>query len=425
MNALLLAGLMFSPYVQPAPVEMDCVSNVVVKVDASQSVTVACGEDAAKWVESHLRKWYGKDAPKVAQGAYAPIAMKGDEAYELDAAPGGITIRAPKAAGVRYALFTLRQLAMPARGTVTVQGWIMPEIHIKDAPALAFRGMHLSWIKEYDAVEMERLIRMAAYCKFNRVVLENWGSFRSKKYPWWGFEDGGMDPKTLARLVAVAREEGVELIPQVQIFGHASLCRSTSAKHAILDAHPEYAPLFEPDAGWNWCLTNPNARRIIIDLIEITGLVVIALIATDLAEALILPGLVVGVAEIMAVSELWLTKENLQQKHAEKKLDIEVMKTAPPIIGIMLAAYGIFLTGFSGGLIAALGLLVYFLGKNVDVPFAKIENAAGYAWALWVIAFLIFMIVPSQWFLAVMLAAVGIMLKVMAKMSLVGTMRGG
>ncbi|HJK71362.1 MAG TPA: DUF2105 family protein, partial [Methanocorpusculum sp.] len=67
---------------------------------------------------------------------------------------------------------------------------------------------------------------------------------------------------------------------------------------------------------------------------------------------------------------------------------------------------------------------VYFLGKNVDVPFAKIENAAGYAWALWVIAFLIFMLIPSQWFLAVMLAAVGIMLKVMAKMSLVGTMRG-
>ena len=165
-------------------------------------------------------------------------------------------------------------------------------------------------------------------------------------------------------------------------------------------------------------------KMIIIDLIEITGLVVIALIATDLAEALILPGLVVGVAEIMAVSELWLAKENLQRKHAAKKLDIEVMKTAPPIIGIMLAAYGIFLTGFSGGLIAALGLLVYFLGKNVDVPFAKIENAAGYAWALWVIAFLIFMIVPSQWFLAVMLAAVGIMLKVMAKMSLVGTMRG-
>lgn len=165
-------------------------------------------------------------------------------------------------------------------------------------------------------------------------------------------------------------------------------------------------------------------KLIIIDLIEITGLVVIALIATDLAEALILPGLVVGVAEIMAVSELWLAKENLQQKKSARKLDIEVLKTAPPIIGILLAAYGIFLTGFTGGLIAALGLMIFFLGKNMGEKFAAVENAAGYAWVLWILAFFIFMLIPSQWFLAVMMAAVGIMLKVMAKMSLVGTMRG-
>ncbi|MDR3101771.1 MAG: EhaG family protein [Methanocalculaceae archaeon] len=165
-------------------------------------------------------------------------------------------------------------------------------------------------------------------------------------------------------------------------------------------------------------------KMLLIDLIEITGLVVIVLIATDLAEALILPGLVVGIAEIMVISELWLAKEELQQKHSVRKLDIEVMQTAPPIIGLMLAVYGIFLTGFSGGLIAALGLMIFFLGKNMDERFAAVENAAGYAWALWVLAFLIFMFIPSQWFLAVMLAAVGILLKVMAKMSLVGTMRG-
>jgi energy-converting hydrogenase A subunit G len=34
------------------------------------------------------------------------------------------------------------------------------------------------------------------------------------------------------------------------------------------------------------------------------------------------------------------------------------------------------------------------------------------------------MVFPGQWFLAVMMAAVGIMIKVMAKMALVGTMRG-
>ncbi len=165
-------------------------------------------------------------------------------------------------------------------------------------------------------------------------------------------------------------------------------------------------------------------KMIIVDLIEVTGLVVVALIATDLAEALILPGLVVGIAEILAVSELWLAKEGLQNKKPARTLDIEVVKTAPPIIGALLVAYGIFLTGFTGGLIAGLGLMLFFLGKNVRERFAILENASVYAWGLWVLAFLVFMVFPAQWFLAVMMAAVGIMIKVMAKMALVGTMRG-
>lgn len=268
MHSILFA-ILFSPYIQPAPVSVQCVSNVAVRVDAAQTVTVACGEAAAApWVERHLKSWYGAHAPKVRAAACEPIAAQGDEAYEFDADARGIRIRAPKAAGVRYALFTLRQVIVPARGTVTVQGWMMPEMHVKDAPALAFRGMHLSWIREFDVTEVERLIRMAAYCKFNHVVLEGWGAFRSKKYPWWGYADGQGSPETIARLRRIAEEEGVVLIPEIQIFGHAALCRSTSSKHAILDAHPEYAPLFEPDAGWNWCLTNPNVRRILCDLID-------------------------------------------------------------------------------------------------------------------------------------------------------------
>lgn len=165
-------------------------------------------------------------------------------------------------------------------------------------------------------------------------------------------------------------------------------------------------------------------KLIIVDLIELAGLVVVALIATDLAEALILPGLVVGIAEMMAVSELWLAKEGLQRLPTPQRADIEVLHTAPKIIGALLIAYGIFLTGFTGGLIAGLGLALFFLGKNTNEQFLASETASGYAWALWVMGFLIFFLFPSQWFFALMLAAVGIMIKVMAKIALVGTMRG-
>jgi energy-converting hydrogenase A subunit G len=57
--------------------------------------------------------------------------------------------------------------------------------------------------------------------------------------------------------------------------------------------------------------------------------------------------------------------------------------------------------------------------------FEILEMASGISWAVWIVAFFIFMFVPEYWLLALFLAAIGILLKVTAKMSLVGTMWGG
>jgi energy-converting hydrogenase A subunit G len=164
-------------------------------------------------------------------------------------------------------------------------------------------------------------------------------------------------------------------------------------------------------------------RILLTDLAEILVLVVIALIATDLAEALILPGLVVGISELMAVSEVYIVREGLTRQ-PPKRLQIEVMDTAPAIIAVGLVGYGIVLSGFSGGAVAGLGVIFYFMCKGHQERFALLEAASGYAWAFWIGAFFIFMILPAYWFFAVMIAGGAILLKVMAKMSLVGTMRG-
>jgi energy-converting hydrogenase A subunit G len=165
-------------------------------------------------------------------------------------------------------------------------------------------------------------------------------------------------------------------------------------------------------------------RILLTDLAEILALALIALVATDLAEALILPGLVVGISELMVLSEVYLVKTDLTQ-NPEKTLDIEIMDSAPAILALVLIVYGIVLSGFSGGAVAGVGAIFYFMCKGHDERFALIEAASGYAWAMWIGAFFIFMLVPQYWFFGVMIAGGGILLKVMAKMSLVGTMRGG
>ncbi len=165
-------------------------------------------------------------------------------------------------------------------------------------------------------------------------------------------------------------------------------------------------------------------RILLTDLAEVLALVLIALVATDLAEALILPGLVVGISELMAVSEVYIAREGLRAPK-EPAFRIEVMESAPGILALILVAYGIFLSGFTGGVVAAAGAVFYFICRGHAEQFELIETVSGYAWAIWIGAFFIFMFLPQYWFFAVMMAGGAILLKVMAKMSLVGTMRGG
>jgi len=165
-------------------------------------------------------------------------------------------------------------------------------------------------------------------------------------------------------------------------------------------------------------------RLLLTDLIEVVTLAFIALIGTDLAEALILPGLVVGVSELIALSEIYRIKEGYTLPPGSG-LQIEVMESAPGILAALLVIYGIVLSGFSGGAVAGLGVIFYFLCRDHHERFELIETASGYSWVFWIVAFFIFMVLPQYWFFAVMLAGSAILVKVMAKMSLIGTMRGG
>lgn len=166
-------------------------------------------------------------------------------------------------------------------------------------------------------------------------------------------------------------------------------------------------------------------KLLLVDLVEVASIAAIALLATDLAEALILPGLVVGIAELLALSQLYIAKEGLAAVPC-RGLEIEVVRksAATVVIPAFLVVYGIVLSGFTGGGIAALGLVFYFMNNAFSGDFHVLELASGISWALWVASFFVFMLAPDLWYLALMGAAVGILLKVITKISLVGAMWG-
>ncbi len=257
------------PEIIPLPEKLTYEPSVAVRIDAATAFSVACpDESAASWVEEKVKAWFGAEPNSVNAVVSAGADGLGDEGYTLSAAPGRISISANSAVGVKYAMQSLRQAAERETGGMTLKGWWLPALEIRDRPSLKFRGVHFCWFPECSVNLMERLVRVAASYKFNYVVLESWGVFRSKRYPFLSLPGAPLDAAEAKRLVSVARDLGITIIPQVNIYGHAAFSRMIVGKHVALDYGPEHLPLFESYNGWNWCLSNPDARTVLKGFIE-------------------------------------------------------------------------------------------------------------------------------------------------------------
>lgn len=251
----------------PLPAAFTADMDRPVAFDAATAVTVDCPDAAGvAWLNRHFAAWFGAAAPKAAAGPAGLALRPGDEAYALAADARGVRIAARTLAGVRWAAYSLRPLAIAKRGTLRTEGRLLPTLALSDAPHLAFRGLHLCWFPEVRTEQIERAVRLAALMKFNYAILEPWGMYASATHPWWSWPGAKMTKGDVRRLVALGRDLGVTLIPQLNAFGHGSSARSCTLKHAVLDLRPEYEPLFEP-GGWNWCLSNPETQRVLRALI--------------------------------------------------------------------------------------------------------------------------------------------------------------
>jgi hypothetical protein len=247
----------------PLPISIRFSDGEAFRLDDRCRVVLRGGADPER-IAARFRSFWGI-TPNIAFDTSAGKLPDG-EAYRVRIAANGIFIDSGTQVGAENALKTLRQLAEARPGVEKLAGYILEPCEIDDAPALSFRGVHLCIFPETPLWDIEKKLRLAARFKFNYAVVEFWGTFPFTSHPDFGWSEHRLDRAELKRLLKVAADEGITLIPQCNVLGHASGCRIISGKHCVLDHHPEYEPLFEPD-GWCWCLTNPATRRILADMV--------------------------------------------------------------------------------------------------------------------------------------------------------------
>jgi hypothetical protein len=177
----------------------------------------------------------GRDA---APDALAGVDEWGPQSYTLRITPARAVIAATTEAGLFYGVQTLRQL-------VRTQGRRLPALAIADRPALPHRGVMLD-VSRGKVPTLATLCALAdhlAHYKYNQLQLYIEHTFAFPRHPLIG---AGSDPLTADDILALdryCRERHVELVPNLQSFGH----------QRTLLRLPQYAHLDE--VGWGWTVT--------------------------------------------------------------------------------------------------------------------------------------------------------------------------
>jgi hexosaminidase len=245
-----------TPALIPQPAAMALTSGVPpVRVFDGVAIIAPPGDADAMWIARYLRDLTARTrglrlAVRSGEGAQPGDATAivltrgavsgGDEAYQLQVAPGRITIRAGATPGLFYGATTLWQLLTPdaRRGAVEV-----PQLTIDDAPRFRWRGLMLDSARHFQSPAfVERLIDWMALEKLNvlqwHLTDDQGWRLEIKAYPrltavgaWripagraLGAERryGGFYTQAQARaIVAYARARSVTIVPEIEMPGHA------------------------------------------------------------------------------------------------------------------------------------------------------------------------------------------------------------
>ncbi|HEY7032674.1 MAG TPA: glycoside hydrolase family 20 zincin-like fold domain-containing protein [Thermomicrobiales bacterium] len=220
-------------------------------IDAATPIVTGAVPDehtrhTARGLQTSLADLLGFSPPIVAaeagprDGAIS-LVLTGDDAtgqsYTLEIGERGVVVAASAAAGLFYGVQTLIQIAKSAAR-------VWPALRIADAPVLPVRGLMLDVSRGRVPTRetLFGLVRTLAHYKYNHLQLYVEHTFLFPRHPEIGASAGALTPEDIVALDAVCHAHHVELVPNLQSFGH----------HLAMLKLPRYEQLAE--TAWKWSL---------------------------------------------------------------------------------------------------------------------------------------------------------------------------
>ncbi len=178
------------------------------------------------------------------------------EGYLLDISKDEVTVRARDAAGLFYAVETIRQLLPNELEIQSVQDIAIPSLQISDSPRFQWRGMHLDVSRHFMPLDfIKKYIDYLAMHKLNvfhwhlvdgigwRIEIKShpeltdigaWRVVKEGKRPWQDYEawkegddrqkyGGYYTQEEIKEVVAYAKERYITVLPEIELPGHSEV----------------------------------------------------------------------------------------------------------------------------------------------------------------------------------------------------------
>lgn len=193
----------------------------------------------------------------------------GGAAYAVCVAPCGISIAAADSRSLIHGYMTL----LDRIRTADDGRLVIDCCEIYDRPSIPVRMIHYCVFPDIPLWVFERFVRLCGALKYTHIVVEFWGTLKFDAHPALSWPSGFRKDQ-IRPILHEARDMGIEIVPMLNHWGHASQSRVIHGKHVVLDQAPELHALFSDD-GWRWNIRNPKTRRLLrqlrTELIDLCG----------------------------------------------------------------------------------------------------------------------------------------------------------
>lgn len=224
----------------------------------------ACGHSEIEITASHSEK----------EGSFFSIGgAKGDlepgADYTVKISENGVYIAAANDKSLAYGFFTLiDMLELSDEGEC-----FLPCGTLSERALTAFRAIHLCVFPETELSFLRRTLRLCAALKYTHVVLEFWGMIKYDCLSALSWKNA-FSKEEVRPIIREANALGLEIIPMLNHWGHATSGRLNQGKHVVLDQEPSLSYLFDCE-GWCWRIKSERVKKLLSEmrseLIELCG----------------------------------------------------------------------------------------------------------------------------------------------------------